>query len=164
MRVMRGMGIGIGCLRRQGCVIARGGRAMIGMGEGGFTPPSQSWIADLFPMKQRATALAIFLLGASLGNFTGPALGGWLTQEFGWRTAMMYAAIPGFILAPIVWFTLRDIPPGLSDGKTVEESVVRPFMETVKDLLKIRTMPLLIGAASLNTLITMGMVSWARPS
>ena len=36
MRVMRGgavrgVGIGIGCLRRQGCVIARGGRAMIGM-------------------------------------------------------------------------------------------------------------------------------------
>ncbi|WP_374317729.1 hypothetical protein [Pseudoxanthomonas kaohsiungensis] len=31
MRVMRGMGIGIGCFRRQGCVIARGGRAMIGM-------------------------------------------------------------------------------------------------------------------------------------
>ena len=90
------------------------GRAAIGLGEGGFTPPSQSWIADKFPMKQRATALAIFLLGASLGTFTGPALGGWLTEAYGWRHAMMIASIPGFLLAPVVWFTLRDVPPGLA--------------------------------------------------
>lgn len=149
------------------CGLAKGfwllliGRAAIGLGEGGFTPPSQSWIADLFPLKQRATALAVFLLGASLGNLLGPALGGWLTTEYGWRHAMMLAAIPGFVLAPIVWFTLRDIPRGLSDGKTAEEVQTLPFGETLKNLIKIRTLPLLIGAASLNTLITMGMVSWA---
>ena len=137
------------------------GRAAIGLGEGGFTPPSQSWIADLFPMKQRATALAIFLLGASLGNFTGPAIGGWLRHGYGWRDAMMLASIPGFLLVPLVYFTLRDIPPGLSDGKTADEVQSRPFMETVKEILQIKTLPFLIGAASLNTLITMGMVSWA---
>lgn len=137
------------------------GRAMIGLGEGGFTPPSQSWIADKFPMKQRATALAIFLLGASLGNFTGPAVGGWLTQTYGWREAMMFASIPGFILVPIVWFTLRDVPAGLADGHTKEETAIRPFMATVKEILSIRTMPLLIGAAALNSLLTMGLVSWA---
>lgn len=32
------------------------GRAGIGLGEGAFTPPSQAWIADLFPIRQRATA------------------------------------------------------------------------------------------------------------
>ncbi len=137
------------------------GRAMIGLGEGGFTPPSQSWIADKFPMKQRATALAIFLLGASLGNFTGPAIGGWLTEEYGWRQAMMLASIPGFILVPIVWFTLRDVPPGLADGHTAEETASRPFGETVKEILRIRTVPLLIGAAAFNTLLTLGLVSWA---
>lgn len=137
------------------------GRAMIGLGEGGFTPPSQSWIADKFPMKQRATALAIFLLGASLGNLLGPALGGWLTTEFGWRQAMMWASIPGFILVPIVWFTLRDVPPGLADGHTKEEVAIRPFKETVMEILRIRTLPLLIGAAALNTLLTLGLVSWA---
>lgn len=137
------------------------GRAAIGLGEGGFTPPTQSWIADLFPMKQRATALAIFLLGASLGTFTGPALGGWLTHTYGWREAMLYASIPGFLLVPVVFFTLRDVPAGLADGSTAAEVKARPFIETVREILKIRTMPLLIGAAALNTLITMGMVSWA---
>jgi MFS family permease len=137
------------------------GRAMIGLGEGGFTPPSQSWIADKFPMKQRATALAIFLLGASLGNFTGPAVGGWLTQTYGWREAMMFASIPGFLLVPVVWFTLRDVPSGLADGHTKEQVAVRPFVETVKEILRIKTVPLLIGAAALNTLLTLGLVSWA---
>ena len=137
------------------------GRAAIGLGEGGFSPPSQSWIADKFPMKQRATALAIFLLGASLGTFIGPALGGWLTEAYGWRHALLVASIPGFILAPIVWFTLRDVPPGLADGRTAEETASRPFVETIMEILRIRTVPLLIGAASLNALLTLGLVSWA---
>ena len=134
------------------------GRAAIGLGEGGFTPPSQSWIADKFPMKQRATALAIFLLGASLGTFTGPALGGWLAEAYGWRKAMMLASIPGLLLAPIVWFTLRDVAPGLADGKTAAEVATRPFWQTIREILSIRTIPLLTGAAALNTLLTIGMI------
>jgi MFS family permease len=137
------------------------GRAAIGLGEGGFTPPSQSWIADHFPVRQRATAMAVFLLGASLGNFMGPALGGWLTHNYGWREAMFFACIPGFILVPIVWFTLRDIRPGLADNVSNEDAAVRPFMASVKQILAIRTMPLLMISAALNTLITMGIVSWA---
>jgi predicted MFS family arabinose efflux permease len=137
------------------------GRSGIGLGEGCFTPPSQSWIADLFPMKWRATALSIFLLGASLGTFLGPALGGWMAHEYGWRQAMMLASIPGFILVPIVWFTLRDTRAGLADGSTVEQTQQRPFMQTVRELLAIRTFPLLVGAAALNALLTMGMISWA---
>jgi MFS family permease len=137
------------------------GRAGIGLGEGGFTPPSQSWIADLFPMKQRATALSIFLLGASLGTFAGPALGGALSHEYGWRTALMLAGIPGFILAPLVWFTLRDVPAGLADGHVATKAPPLPFFATVKQILAIPTMPPLVLAAALNTLLTMGLISWA---
>ncbi len=137
------------------------GRATIGLGEGAYTPSSQSWIADLFPMKVRATALAIFLLGPSIGHFVGPAAGGWMTQEYGWRTAMTVAALPGLILVPLVWFTLRDVPAGLADGKTHEATQTKPFMDTVHELLRVKTFPLLVGAAALNTVITMGLVSWA---
>lgn len=137
------------------------GRASIGLGEGAFTPASQSWIADLFPMKQRATVLALVLLGTSLGTFLGPAMGGWMTEEFGWRKAMMLASIPGFILAPIVFFTLRDVPAGFADGKTAEETATRPFGETLRELMAIKTLPLVIFAAALTTLITMGLISWA---
>jgi predicted MFS family arabinose efflux permease len=138
------------------CAFAKGfgvmllGRAGIGLGEGAFTPPSQAWIADLFPPKQRGTALSIFLLGASIGTFAGPALGGWAAHEYGWRNALLIASVPGLILAPIVWFTLRDVRAGLADGNVA-----------VRELLAIRTFPLLVIASSLNALMTMGLISWA---
>lgn len=137
------------------------GRAGIGLGEGGFTPPSQAWIADLFPVRQRATALSIFLLGASLGTFLGPAVGGWAVQEYGWRNTLIFGSIPGFILAPIVWFTLRDTRAGLADGAPVETSPPASFLKTARELMAIKTLPPLILAASLNALLTMGFISWA---
>lgn len=137
------------------------GRAGIGLGEGGFTPPSQAWIADLFPLKQRATALSIFLLGASAGTFLGPALGGWAAHVYGWRSALLFASIPGFVLAPIVWLTLRDTRAGLADGVVVDQNKSVPFLETARELLAIRTLPPLILAAGLNSLLTLGLISWA---
>lgn len=137
------------------------GRAGIGLGEGGFTPPSQAWIADLFPVRQRATALSIFLLGASLGTFLGPAVGGWAVHEYGWRNTLIFASIPGFVLAPVVWFTLRDTPSGLADGAPVTSAASLSFLQTARQLLAIRTLPPLILAASLNALLTMGFISWA---
>jgi predicted MFS family arabinose efflux permease len=149
------------------CSAARGfwvlllGRGGIGMGEGAFTPPSQAWIADLFPPKQRGTAMSIFLLGASIGAFAGPALGGIAAHSYGWRTALLLASIPGFVLVPLVWFTLRDVRPGLSDGSTAARLERQPFGQVFRELMAIRTFPMLVIASALNALLTMGMVSWA---
>lgn len=149
------------------CAFAKGfgvmllGRAGIGLGEGAFTPPSQAWIADLFPPKQRGTALSIFLLGASIGTFAGPALGGWAAHEYGWRNALLIASVPGLILAPIVWFTLRDVRAGLADGNVVVQQERKRFADVARELLAIRTFPLLVIASSLNALMTMGLISWA---
>jgi predicted MFS family arabinose efflux permease len=137
------------------------GRAGIGLGEGGFTPPSQAWIADLFPIKRRATALSIFLLGASLGSFMGPALGGWAAHVYGWRNALLFASIPGFILAPIVWFTLRDTRAGLADNAPAIREAPIPFLETARELLAIKSLLPLILAAGLNALLTVGLINWA---
>jgi predicted MFS family arabinose efflux permease len=148
------------------CGLAKGfwmlliGRAGIGLGEGGFTPPSQSWIADLFPIKQRATALSLFLLGASLGTFAGPAFGGWASHEYGWRTAMVLASVPGFILAPIVWLTLRDVPPGFADGQHKQHPAPPSFAQTARELLAIKTLPPFVLATAFTSLLTLGLVSW----
>jgi predicted MFS family arabinose efflux permease len=149
------------CSAAKGFWVMLLGRAGIGLGEGAFTPPSQAWIADLFPPKQRGTALSIFLLGASIGAFAGPALGGWAAHEYGWRNALLLASIPGLILAPIVWFTLRDVRAGLADGNTTAPSERKPFLEVARELMAIRTFPLLVVASALNTLMTMGLISWA---
>jgi MFS family permease len=149
------------CGKAQSLWLLLVGRAGIGLGEGAFTPPSQSWIADLFPVNQRATALAIFLLGASAGQFIGPMFGGWAAEEYGWQQALILGSIPGFILAPIVWFTLRDVPLGLADGHHRAPPEPMPFVATVKQIWAIPTMPPLIFAAGLNTLLTLGLIGWA---
>lgn len=149
------------CGKAQSMWLLLVGRAGIGLGEGAFTPPSQSWIADLFPVSQRATALAIFLLGASAGQFIGPSFGGWAAAEYGWQQALLLGAIPGFILAPIVWFTLRDVPPGLADGHHRQPAETTPFWATVKQIWGIPTMRPLVFAAGLNTLLTLGLIGWA---
>jgi MFS family permease len=137
------------------------GRGGIGLGEGAFTPPSQSWIADHFTIKERGTALALFLIGASAGQFLGPAFGGWMTQDYAWRSAFLYASIPGFILIPIVWFTLRDVRAGLADNLPVSATKPLPFVETVRELLSIKTFLPIVIVASLNALLTVGLLSSA---
>jgi MFS family permease len=147
------------CGFAQGFWVLLIGRIGIGLGEGAFTPASQAWVADMSTTRQRATMIAIFLLGASLGNFAGPALGGWLAHAYGWRSAMFLAAIPGFVLVPLVWLTLYDVPPGFADGH-VARTAPTPFREAVRELMAIRTLPPFILASAFVALLTMGLVSW----
>src|SRR5207302_1294782 len=135
------------------------GRAGIGVGEAGFTAPSQAMIVDVFPASQRGTAISIFLLGATVGNLVGPAFGGWAAQAHGWRWAYMMAGLPGIVLVPLAWLTLRDVRRGLSDGIASEHVQSVPFGEAARELLAIRTLPLMMVAMSLNALIIMGLIS-----
>ena len=90
-------------------------RVMVGVGEAGATPPSHSLISDLYPKDRRAFALAIYALGSPLGIFLGFLLGGWLTQEFGWRVALFSFGIPGLILAFVVFAKLPEPKRGAAD-------------------------------------------------
>jgi predicted MFS family arabinose efflux permease len=69
-------------------------------------------IADLFPLERRNIAMAIFSSGASVGLLIGFAIGGWLDQDIGWRATFVVVALPGFLLAAIIRFTLREPPRG----------------------------------------------------
>ena len=136
------------------------GRAGIGVGEAGFSSPAQSLIADTFPPSQRGTAIAIFLLGATLGNWIGPAFGGWAVQAHGWRWAYAAIGVPGLVLAPLIWFTLPDVRRGLSDGLVAARHAPAPFLETARTLFATRSLVMLFLASSLFSLVTMGLVSW----
>ena len=104
------------CGQALGFVTLFAGRFGIGVSESAFSSSSQALIADKFPAKWRGTAVSIFLFGATMGNMIGPAFGGWAAKEHGWRWAFLIAGIPGLILAPLAWFTLRDVHRGMSDG------------------------------------------------
>jgi len=50
-------------------------RILVGVGEAGGTPPSQSLVSDYFPWRRRAFALSIYAVGASLARCWGRAPG-----------------------------------------------------------------------------------------
>ena len=90
-------------------------RMGVGIGEGGAGPATQSLLSDHYPAKQRASALAIYIIGVPLGTMLGAVAGGWLTQAFDWRTAMMVVGAPGLLLALLARATLREPPRGHSE-------------------------------------------------
>jgi len=94
-------------------------RVGVGIGEAGGLPPSQSLIADYFPPERRATALAVFGTIFPIGGMIGFLVGGWVTQYYGWRAALMVVGLPGLLLALLVRLTLREPPRGFSEKRTV---------------------------------------------
>jgi predicted MFS family arabinose efflux permease len=94
-------------------VLARIGTAV---GESGASPASQSLIASYFTTERRATALAIFALGAPAGAMLAGLLGGAGNEMFGWRTTFVLAGVPGLLLAPLVLLTVNDSRPGRGLG------------------------------------------------
>src|SRR5262249_41133436 len=91
-------------------------RIGVGIGEAGGTPASQSMIADLFPLEQRALATSIFALGAAAGSMAGSTLGGAISDLYGWRSAFIALGIPGILVALLVRFTLREPHRGTFDS------------------------------------------------
>ena len=58
-------------------------------------------ISDIFPTRERGTALGIYNSGVNIGVLVGFLLGGWITQFFDWRIALLLVGVPGLILALI---------------------------------------------------------------
>jgi len=89
-------------------------RLGVAVGEATCAPAATSWIGDLFPPERRASALALFMLGVPIGGalsffFSGPA-----AQAWGWRTAMVLAALPALLLAPVL-LLLREPSRGAAE-------------------------------------------------
>jgi predicted MFS family arabinose efflux permease len=74
-------------------------RIGVGIGEAGTNPPSQSMIADLYPLERRGIAMAIYAAGIHLGILFGFLVGGFLGQRFGWRSAFLIAGVAGLLMA-----------------------------------------------------------------
>ncbi|MFL5298496.1 MAG: spinster family MFS transporter [Phenylobacterium sp.] len=83
-------------------------RAGVGIGEAGCTPTSHALIADYMPKEKRASALAFYAMGTPLGSLLGLAIGGAMSDVFGWRKAFLVAATPGLFLAALCLFTLKE--------------------------------------------------------
>jgi len=90
-------------------------RIGVGIGEAGGTAPSQSLLADRFPVSLRSFASSIFAVGAAVGVAVGSTVGGWLNDEYGWRHALLLFGLIGLPVALLVRVTLREPARGVID-------------------------------------------------
>ena len=93
-------------------------RIGVGIGEAGATPPAHSLIADYFPPEKRATAFAIYASGIYVGVGIGFFVGGWINDNYGWRTAFYVVGLPGVLMALLVRLTVREPLRGMSETRT----------------------------------------------
>ncbi|HET8923059.1 MAG TPA: MFS transporter [Candidatus Acidoferrum sp.] len=75
-------------------------RVGVGVGEAACAPTATSWLGDLFPPAGRSRVLALFMLGVPIGGALGFFFSGPIAQAYGWRAAMVFAAMPALLLVP----------------------------------------------------------------
>lgn len=90
-------------------------RLGVGVGEAVCAPTATSWLGDLFPPHQRSKVLALFMLGVPVGSAMSFFLSGPIAQSYGWRLAMVAAALPALILVPAL-LTLKEPERGAAEG------------------------------------------------
>lgn len=91
------------------------GRAAVGIAEAGGSPTGLSLLSDYFDERRRATAIGTWYISSGLGLSIAFFFGGWLIQHYGWRAAFIAAGLPGLLLAPILFFTVREPARGVVD-------------------------------------------------
>ena len=77
------------------------GRIIQGLGGGGLIAKGQALMFETVPREEQAKASTIFSLGVIGGPAIGPALGGYLTDNFGWRW-IFFINIPLGIMAVLM--------------------------------------------------------------
>lgn len=120
-----------GATRSFGALMAA--RIGVGIGEASTGPAAHSLISDYFPLRQRATAISLYTMGGHLGVWIAFLVGGWLSQAYGWRTALVAVGLPGAILALLFRLSVREPTRGAIDGQ-VDSGDAVPFGEVARVL------------------------------
>jgi MFS family permease len=137
-------------------------RIGVGIGEAGCSPSAHSMLADLYPAKERATALGVYSLGIPLGIMFGLFAGGAIADEFGWRTAFFIVGIPGLILSAVVFLTVKEPPRGHADGVSADKVHDYPsIVEVFRFLLSRRAFVHMATGGGLSAFVGYGLITWA---
>ena len=89
-----------------GCLIFF--RILQGLAGGALLPTSQTLIQESFPREKAGLAMAIFGMSVMVGPALGPTLGGYLTDNFGWRSIFNVNVPIGILAATLSWMNIED--------------------------------------------------------
>jgi ACS family hexuronate transporter-like MFS transporter len=98
-------------------------RFLLGIGEAGNWPAAVKAVAEWFPTKERALAVAYFNSGSSVGAIIAPPLIAWTIVRFSWRMAFLAAGVAGLVWL-LAWRILYStLPENPSIGITALEKM-----------------------------------------
>ena len=132
-------------------------RIGVGIGEGGTNPPSHALIADLYPSRERAAAMAAYSVGPHVGVMLAFGVGGWLAHTIGWRATFVVAGAAGLALALVTQLALRDPRVAAASAPAVSPIAARVVIDT---LARSRAMRHLFAAATLAVATVFGAFTW----
>ena len=118
-------------------------RLGVAVGEAVCAPVGTSWLGDLFPPHKRARVLGLFMLGVPIGHALSNFFSGPVAHSFGWRTAMVLAAVPAVLLVPAL-LSLHEPIRGASESR----APVGP-QKPVWSILRIPTLWWIIASGAL---------------
>lgn len=84
-------------------------RFTLGIGEAGNWPGAAKAVAEWFPVRERAFAMAIFNSGSALGAVVAPPVITWVALTYGWRRAFFIGAGLS-ALVMLGWFLFYRAP------------------------------------------------------
>lgn len=129
-------------------------RMGVGIGEAGGVAPAYSLIADWFPPKSRARALAIYSFGIPLGSAAGILFGGLMASKVDWRFAFIAIGAAGVLLAPVFRLLVRE------PARTHPQVKAPGILDTARIAFAKPAFWLLSFGAGCSSLVGYGLMFW----
>lgn len=109
-------------------------RFVLGLGEAGNWPGAAKTIAEWFPTRERAFAMAIFNSGAAIGSIVAPPFIVWLQLRYGWQTTFIVTGTLGFFWLAL-WLLFYQTPDRhrwltVSERRLIDEGRIGEMGET----------------------------------
>jgi DHA2 family multidrug resistance protein len=94
-------------------------RIFQGLGGGPIIPLSQAILWEIFPLRQRGLAMAVWGVGFILGPILGPTVGGYLADEWSWRW-IFYINLPVGVVGFLMGGAFLFDPPYLRRAMRID--------------------------------------------
>jgi MFS family permease len=136
-----------------GFVTLLAARALVGVGEAGFSSGGTAMLSAAYPAEKRAKILGIFNASIPLGAALGTVVGSAIAAKTGsWSTPFFLFGIPGLLLASSA-LLLGNEPPA-------PKAAQPPALATIAALLRLPTLRMTYVAFAMNVSITTAMLQW----
>ena len=89
-------------------------RAIQGFTGGVLIPLAFTIIITFLPKAKQPIGLAMFALSATFAPAIGPTIGGYLTENWGWKYIFYVNLVPGALMLAMLWVSLEKSPMRLS--------------------------------------------------